>query len=64
MTFIRCKIYKYFQFTVFAKLLVKLLCVITAKFSDNHHEFVKLDQEDSTNNNTSVNQAAFMLRKS
>jgi len=34
------------------------------KFFDNHHEFVKLYQEDSTNNNISVNSAAFMLRKS
>jgi len=64
MTFISCNIYKYFQFTVFAKLLIKLFCVITMKFFDNHHEFVKLYQEDSTNNNISVNSAAFMLRKS
>jgi len=55
MTFIRCNIYKYFQITVFAKSLIKLFCVITVKFSDNHHEFVKPYQEDSTNNNTSVN---------
>ena len=55
MTLIRCNIYKYFQFRVSAKLLIKLLCVITVKFSDSHHEFVKLDQEDSTNNNTYVN---------
>jgi hypothetical protein len=64
MTFIRCNIYKYFQFTVFAKLLIKLFCVITVTFFDHHLEFVKLYQEDSTNDNIYVNSAALMLRKS
>ena len=45
MTSINCNIYKYFPFTVFATLLIKLFCAITVNFSDNHHEFVTLYQE-------------------